>query len=79
MSKFRFYEFFAGAGLAKLGLGDPWKCVWANDIDPQKAEIYRTNFEKFYTNFMVFDRKLFRHMISNERLSNVFHPTHAFH
>ena len=44
MSKFRFYEFFAGAGLAKLGLGDPWRCVWANDIDPQKAEIYRTNF-----------------------------------
>ena len=41
---FGFYEFFAGVGLAGLGLGDAWACLWANDIDPRKAEIYEKNF-----------------------------------
>ena len=41
---FRFYEFFAGAGMARLGLRDRWKCVWANDNDPRKVAIYRHNF-----------------------------------
>lgn len=40
----RFYDFFAGAGLATLGLGDDWECVWANDISPQKAAVYKANF-----------------------------------
>jgi DNA (cytosine-5)-methyltransferase 1 len=40
----RFYEFFAGAGLARLGLGPAWSCAWANDIDQKKARIYRANF-----------------------------------
>jgi DNA (cytosine-5)-methyltransferase 1 len=44
MGALRFYDFFAGAGLAALGLGDQWACVWANDIDPKKAEVYRANF-----------------------------------
>ncbi|RKO66432.1 DNA cytosine methyltransferase [Desulfofundulus salinus] len=39
-----FYEFFAGAGLVRLGLGEAWRCVWANDIDPKKAEVYIHNF-----------------------------------
>ena len=39
-----FYEFFAGVGLARLGLGPQWRCVFANDIDDKKAEIYRENF-----------------------------------
>lgn len=39
-----FYEFFAGAGLARLGLGPAWHCCWANDNDPRKAEVYRANF-----------------------------------
>lgn len=39
-----FYEFFAGAGLARLGLGDAWRCLWANDIDRGKAAVYRANF-----------------------------------
>lgn len=43
-SPFGFYEFFAGVGLAGLGLGDAWACLWANDIDPRKAEIYENNF-----------------------------------
>jgi len=40
----RFYEFFAGAGLARLGLGDDWVCLWANDNAPKKTEVYAHNF-----------------------------------
>lgn len=36
-----FLEFFAGGGLARTGLGAPWRCLWANDIDPRKADAYR--------------------------------------
>jgi DNA (cytosine-5)-methyltransferase 1 len=39
-----FLEFFAGGGMARLGLGDSWRCLFANDIDPQKCASYRTNF-----------------------------------
>jgi len=39
-----FYEFFAGAGLVRLGLEPEWRCLWANDIDPRKAEAYIANF-----------------------------------
>jgi DNA (cytosine-5)-methyltransferase 1 len=37
-----FYEFFAGGGMARLGLG--WTCAFANDFDPVKAATYRMNF-----------------------------------
>ena len=36
-------EFFAGAGLARLGLSD-WHTIFANDLDPVKAAAYRANF-----------------------------------
>src|SRR6185437_3004770 len=39
-----FYEFFAGGGMARLGLGDGWACCFANDFDPAKAAAYRANF-----------------------------------
>jgi DNA (cytosine-5)-methyltransferase 1 len=39
----RFYDFFAGAGLATLGLAPEWECIWANDIDPKKASVYCRN------------------------------------
>jgi DNA (cytosine-5)-methyltransferase 1 len=39
-----FYEFFAGGGMARLGLGDDWACAFANDFDPVKARTYRANF-----------------------------------
>ncbi|HEY3949706.1 DNA cytosine methyltransferase [Phenylobacterium sp.] len=39
-----FYEFFAGGGMARLGLGDGWACAFANDFDPLKAAVYRDNF-----------------------------------
>jgi DNA (cytosine-5)-methyltransferase 1 len=39
-----FYEFFAGGGMARLGLGAGWTCAFANDFDPVKAGAYRANF-----------------------------------
>ena len=39
-----FYEFFAGAGLARIGLAPWFSPIWANDIDPKKADIYIENF-----------------------------------
>ena len=39
-----FFEFFAGGGMARLGLGPNWTCLFANDFDSQKAAIYRENF-----------------------------------
>ncbi len=38
-----FYEFFAGGGMARGGLGAGWTCLFANDIDPEKAAAYRAN------------------------------------
>jgi DNA (cytosine-5)-methyltransferase 1 len=35
------YEFFAGGGLARLGLGPFWRVTFANDLDPGKADAYR--------------------------------------
>lgn len=39
-----FYEFFAGGGMARLGLGEAFACAFANDFDPVKAATYRANF-----------------------------------
>jgi DNA (cytosine-5)-methyltransferase 1 len=39
-----FYEFFAGGGMARLGLGARWECLFANDFDAMKAGAYRANF-----------------------------------
>ncbi|MDZ7619748.1 MAG: DNA cytosine methyltransferase, partial [Patescibacteria group bacterium] len=37
-------EFFAGIGLVRLALErQEWRVVFANDIDPKKAEMYRHN------------------------------------
>jgi DNA (cytosine-5)-methyltransferase 1 len=38
-----FYEFFAGGGMARAGLGSDWQCLFANDFDPKKAESYASN------------------------------------
>lgn len=39
-----FYEFFAGGGMARIGLGEAWACAFANDFDAVKAAAYRANF-----------------------------------
>lgn len=44
MSGPTFYEFFAGGGMARVGLGAAWRCLFANDISPKKAAAYRANF-----------------------------------
>ena len=38
-----FYEFFAGGGMARAGLGDQWQCLFSNDFDLKKSRIYRQN------------------------------------
>lgn len=40
---FTFFEFFAGGGMARLGLGEGWRCLFANDFDAGKAAAYRAN------------------------------------
>ncbi|QCU27865.1 DNA cytosine methyltransferase [Burkholderia pseudomallei] len=39
----RFYEFFAGGGMARAGLGEGWQCLFANDFDHKKGITYRQN------------------------------------
>jgi DNA (cytosine-5)-methyltransferase 1 len=43
MRKHTFYEFFAGGGMAREGLGDEWQCLFANDFDAKKVEAYKAN------------------------------------
>ena len=38
-----FYEFFAGGGMARAGLGSGWHCLFANDFDAKKAAAYTEN------------------------------------
>ncbi|WP_033919812.1 DNA cytosine methyltransferase [Sphingomonas sp. 37zxx] len=38
-----FYEFFAGGGMARAGLGSDWQCVFANDFSEMKAKVYTDN------------------------------------
>ncbi|MBV9760109.1 MAG: DNA cytosine methyltransferase [Acidobacteriaceae bacterium] len=39
----RFLEFFAGGGMARAGLGEAWRCVFANDNDAKKRASYAAN------------------------------------
>lgn len=51
-----FAEFFAGIGLMRIGLErQGWKIAFANDIDPQKEEIYRANFPDAGEHFILKD------------------------
>ncbi len=38
-----FYEFFAGAGMVRAGLGREWTCRFANDFDHKKSRVYVDN------------------------------------
>ncbi|HBF31518.1 DNA cytosine methyltransferase [Rhizobium sp.] len=40
---FSFYEFFAGGGMARAGLGQTWRCAFANDVDGKKGLTYQDN------------------------------------
>lgn len=41
-----FYEFFAGVGMARAGLGDGWQCLFANDFSEMKGRTYQANWGK---------------------------------
>ncbi|MBB1093103.1 DNA cytosine methyltransferase [Rhodopseudomonas palustris] len=41
-----FYEFFAGGGMVRAGLGANWECLFANDFDPKKVTSYAANWGK---------------------------------
>ncbi|MFY9972094.1 MAG: DNA cytosine methyltransferase [Roseiarcus sp.] len=43
MTQFTFVEFFAGGGMARAGLGDTWRCLFANDVDQKKVATYEAN------------------------------------
>jgi DNA (cytosine-5)-methyltransferase 1 len=43
MSQHKYYEFFAGGGMARAGLGAGWQCLFANDFDQMKAATYAAN------------------------------------
>ena len=38
-----FYEFFAGGGMVRAGLGPGWRCLFANDFDARKGLTYQDN------------------------------------
>lgn len=38
-----FYEFFAGGGMVRAGLGTGWDCLFANDFDARKGLTYQAN------------------------------------
>lgn len=42
-TEFTYYEFFAGGGMARAGLGRGWRCLFANDFDKRKASVYQSN------------------------------------
>src|SRR5438552_170838 len=44
MKKLNWYEFFAGGGMARLGLGPHWNCTFANEWCEKKAKAYRAYF-----------------------------------
>lgn len=51
-----FAEFFAGIGLMRIGLERAgWRIAFANDIDPQKEEMYRANFADAQHHFVAGD------------------------
>lgn len=56
MSSMTFAEFFAGIGLVRLGLEESgWQCLFANDIDPAKLEMYEGQFPDCRNHFVLDD------------------------
>jgi DNA (cytosine-5)-methyltransferase 1 len=43
MTELTCLEFFAGGGMARAGLGESWRCLFANDFDRMKVETYEAN------------------------------------
>jgi DNA (cytosine-5)-methyltransferase 1 len=43
-TRLSWYEFFAGGGMARIGLGNLWRCTFANEWCERKAAAYRAYF-----------------------------------
>ena len=55
-SRKTFAEYFAGIGLMRVGLEkEGWRIMLANDIDPQKEQMYRANFPDADAHFKLGD------------------------
>ncbi|MGD1088255.1 MAG: DNA (cytosine-5-)-methyltransferase [Verrucomicrobiota bacterium] len=70
-----FAEFFAGIGLMRLGLEKQgWTIAYANDIDPEKHEMYRAHFQDEDRHFHLGDV----HDINAESIPTVALATASF-
>ena len=70
-----FAEFFAGIGLMRLGLEqEGWSAAFANDIAPDKLEMYSDNFEESDACFVLGDI----HNIDPEQIPTVTMATASF-
>jgi DNA (cytosine-5)-methyltransferase 1 len=70
-----FAEFFAGIGLMRMGLErQGWSVSFANDIDPQKYEMYKGNFSDADKHFVLGDI----HRISADQVPSVTLATASF-
>ncbi len=70
-----FADFFAGIGLMRLGLErQGWSVSFANDIDPQKYEMYKGNFWDADTHFLLEDI----HNLSAEDIPTINLATASF-
>lgn len=68
-------EFFAGIGLMRIGLEHQgWSIRFANDIDPQKYEMYKGNFSDADDHFVLEDI----HKIDSASVPNVTLATASF-
>lgn len=70
-----FAEFFAGVGLMRIGLErQGWKIAFANDICPEKYEMYAAHFEDADDHFVVEDI----HKLKVDEVPNVTLATASF-
>lgn len=70
-----FAEFFAGIGLMRLGLEmQGWTIAYANDIDPEKHEMYQAHFQDEDRHFYLGDV----HDINAESVPTVALATASF-
>ena len=68
-------EFFAGIGLMRVGLERAgWNVTWANDIDADKASIYRNHFRDADEHLLVQDV----HLLDADRIPAVILATASF-
>jgi DNA (cytosine-5)-methyltransferase 1 len=75
VSKKSVAEFFAGIGLMRIGLERAgWDVAWANDIDTDKASIYRNHFRDTDDHLLVQDV----HLLDADRIPTVTLATASF-